>query len=178
LAQLHHVDDRAQRAPDQPLDLLRPTADAAARRLALHARVRRPWQHAVLRRDPPAARVAQETRHAVFVAHRAQDLRVAELDQCRALGVAQVIRGNRHRPQVIGPAAIASFHRAPRDDYSIRPQSHRRPRGYNTAMDVDRPNVRILRALDPARAPVASLLASSAAATILYGVVFTRRVLL
>ena len=63
--------DRAQRAADQPLDLLRAAADLAGAGLALRARRRGARQHAVFGRDPALAGVAQERRHAVLDARRA-----------------------------------------------------------------------------------------------------------
>ena len=54
LAQRGEVDHRAQRAPDQALDLLGAARLLAARRLAVAARVGRARQHAVLGGDPAA----------------------------------------------------------------------------------------------------------------------------
>src|SRR6266542_700900 len=111
LAELGHLDDGAERAADQALDLLRPAAGPAP--LAAHARVRRARQHAVLRRHPALALPLEEGRHLLLDRGGADDLRVAELDQDRALGVAEVVAGHAHGPEVLGPAAVeAEAHRA------------------------------------------------------------------
>ena len=64
----HH---RAHRTADQPLDLHRPPADLALRRLARGAGVGGARQHAVFGRDPALAGAAQERRHAIFDRRRA-----------------------------------------------------------------------------------------------------------
>ena len=102
--------DRAQRAADQPLDLLRAAADLAGRRFALRARRGRARQHAVFRGDPALAGVAQERRHAILDAGRADDARAADLDQDRAFGVREEAGVMRRRTQVARRAAIASVH--------------------------------------------------------------------
>ena len=92
LAELFEPRDRAQRAADQALDLLRASADLARRRLALRARGRRARQHAVFGRHPALARVAAEGRHAVFDARGADHFRLAGFDEDGTFGVNQVVR--------------------------------------------------------------------------------------
>ena len=62
LAERLEVDDRAQRAADQPLDLDRAAVGAAARGVALLALARRGGQHPVLGADPAAPGAAQPAR--------------------------------------------------------------------------------------------------------------------
>jgi hypothetical protein len=75
------VERGAQRAADQALDFLRAAGLLAARRLAVHARVRGARQHAVFRRQPALPLPLQEARHFFFDAGGADHLRVAALDQ-------------------------------------------------------------------------------------------------
>ena len=81
------VNDRAQRASYQALDLLRAARLLAARRLALGAGIGRARQHAVFGGHPAAAAVLEEGRHAVLHARGAQHARIAELDEHRAFGM-------------------------------------------------------------------------------------------
>src|SRR5262249_22460057 len=85
LAERGQIDDAAQAAADQALDLVRSPADPTARRFARDARRARPGQHAVLRRDPAAAGVAQELWDVVLDRGGTDDARVADLDQDRAV---------------------------------------------------------------------------------------------
>ena len=84
--------DRSQRSADQPLDLLRAAADFACRRLALRARRRGARQHAVFGGDPALPGVAEERRHAILDARRADDARPSDFDQDRAFGVKEESR--------------------------------------------------------------------------------------
>ena len=86
LAEPGQVDHAAQRAPDEPLDLVGPAADPALDRLALGPLGGRPRQHRVLGGDPAGALAAQVRRDAVVDRRRAQDLGVADPDPARALG--------------------------------------------------------------------------------------------
>ena len=97
LAELREIDRRAQRAPDQPLDLL-----AAAAGIALGAGVGRARQHRVLGGEPAPALAGEERRHAVLDARGAQHPGVAELDQRRALGVLLVVRDDLERTELVG----------------------------------------------------------------------------
>ena len=60
----------------------------------------RAGQHAVLGRDPAAAAVAQEGRHALFDAGGADHAGLPDLDQHRAVGVRMNARGDLDRPQL------------------------------------------------------------------------------
>ena len=91
LAELRQVDHGAQRAADQALDLLRAARGMADGRLAPRALVGGARQHAVFGRHPAAPLALEPRRHALFQARRAEDMRVAELDEARALGM------HRHR---------------------------------------------------------------------------------
>ena len=104
--ELHH---RAQGAPDEPLDLVRPAAGPA--RLAARPGRRRAGQHAVLRRDPALAAAAQERGHAVLDRRGADHAGVADLDQDGALGVARVAAREPHRAEVPGRPAVVARHR-------------------------------------------------------------------
>ena len=81
------VDHGAQRPADQPLDLLRPArllARAASRRVrVVVARGSMPYSAVT----QPCPVLAQERRHALLDARRAQHIGVAEPDQARALGL-------------------------------------------------------------------------------------------
>src|SRR5690606_39637756 len=62
LAQTLQIDGGPQRAPDQPLDLQRPTALLAPAGLTLHALSGRTRQHAVLGGDPTLTGTTQKAR--------------------------------------------------------------------------------------------------------------------
>ena len=81
LAEAAQLRDAAQRPADQPLNLERPAALLAERRLAGRARVRGAREHAVLGRDPSAAGALQERRHAILDRGGAENLRVTQRDQ-------------------------------------------------------------------------------------------------
>src|SRR5271165_5967338 len=105
LAQQREIGDRAQAAPDQPLNLLRASALPPARRLAVGARRRRTRQHPVLRRDPPLAGVAQKRRHALLDRGGAKHMGIAELCKAGAFGVFGDTRFENDRTQRIGGAS-------------------------------------------------------------------------
>src|SRR5882672_4591505 len=96
------VNDGAERASYQALDLLRAPGLLAARRLAVGARVGGARQHAVFRRYPAATRILEESRHALLDARGAQHARLAELDQHRTLGVLGEAALDAHRAQLVG----------------------------------------------------------------------------
>jgi hypothetical protein len=106
LAQTFQVGNRAQRSADQPLNFVRPPAEAASRCLALRSFRRRPREHGILRRDPTAAPAAQPRRQFVFDRSRAQDARVTQLDQRASLGECQRVWLDPHRTQRIVLAGI------------------------------------------------------------------------
>src|SRR6185503_5979977 len=108
LAELLEVRHRAQAAADEPLDLLRAARLLPRGRLARPARVRGARQHAVLRRHPAAALALEELRHFLLDARGAQNVRVAHLDQHRALGVARVTPVEADRAQLARGAVEGS----------------------------------------------------------------------
>ena len=91
LAELLEPHHGAHRSADQPLNLHRPAADLARRRLARGARGGGARQHAVFGGDPALAGAAQERRHAILDAGRADHAGVADLDEHRAFGVQQKV---------------------------------------------------------------------------------------
>jgi hypothetical protein len=117
-----HVDHGAQGPADETLDLLGPARRPAAGRLAGHALAGGARDHAVLAGDPPLIGVAQEPRHAVLDARRADDVGVPHLDERRSLGVDVDARRDLHRAQVAFLPAVQPFHR-----HSSRSTSSRRP---------------------------------------------------
>src|SRR5262245_11197651 len=109
LAELRHLDNRAQRASHQTLDLLRsPTRPGA---LARRPRVRRARQHTVLGRHPALALALQERRDPVLHGGRADDFGVAELDQHGALGMAEIVSRDRNGSELIRLSAVTTRHR-------------------------------------------------------------------
>ena len=143
------IGDRAQAAPDQPLDLLRASGLLAFGGLAPHPRVRRARQHAVLGGEPALALALEKRRHAFLDAGRAQHLRVAGLDQHRAFGVPRVAAGDAERTQLVGaPPGRTSAHRGS-------------PNGQGAIIASRRPRC---RRTPPARARRLTRLRSSAAA--------------
>ncbi len=74
LAERLVVDDRAQRAADQPADLVGATADPALDRLAVGAGVGRGREHGVLRRDPAQPGALAPARDAPGGGRRAEHL--------------------------------------------------------------------------------------------------------
>jgi hypothetical protein len=109
LAQRREVEDAAQAAADQALDLLRAAALLAARGLAVAARVRGTRQHAVFGGHPALAAAALVRRHLLVDRGGAQHLGVAEGDQHRAFGVAGIAALQVHRAQGIGGARAGSL---------------------------------------------------------------------
>ena len=119
LAEPGQVDDAAQRAPDEPLDLVRPPADPALRGLAVGALGGGPRQHRVLGGDPAGALAAEMRRDAVDDRRRAQDLGVADLDAARALGPLLDAEREADRTQVAGAAAVGSDRRPVADGHVV-----------------------------------------------------------
>ena len=113
LAQLLHVGDGAQRAADEPLNLVRAAASAALGDFARRARQRGARQHAVFAGDPAFAAVAQERRHRFLDGRGADDARVAQLDEARAFGGGDEVGKDVHRPHLFGRAIVgAEDHKA------------------------------------------------------------------
>src|SRR5208283_4781149 len=113
LSQALEVNDRAQRAADQPLNLLRAPRLLAARGLARRTGVRGSRQHAVLRGDPTLARAAQERGHTLLDTGGAEHARRAETDQHRAFCMGRVAALEAQGPQFVRrPAAWPKAHAA------------------------------------------------------------------
>src|SRR5712692_3290750 len=108
LSDLAHVDGGPQRATDQPLDLVRATAQAALDRLPRAAIVSGARQHRILGGDPTLAAAAPVRRHAVLDAGRDPHARPPHLDQARALGVHVDAELDLQRAQLIGHAPVRS----------------------------------------------------------------------
>ena len=89
LAERGEIGDGAERAADQPLDLLRAPGLLAGRGLAPRALGGGARQHAVFRRDPAAPLALEPWRHRLSGGRRAQHMRVAEADQAGAFGMAR-----------------------------------------------------------------------------------------
>src|SRR5262245_14575955 len=110
LAELAPIDDGAQRAADEPLDLLRAAARPAV--LARRARVGGSREHRVLGRHPALALPLQERWDFVLDRGGADHLRRAELHEHRALGVQEEITRERDGTKLVGDAAVRASHRA------------------------------------------------------------------
>src|ERR1700730_5928135 len=87
LADLAHVNRRAQRPADQPLNLMRPAADATLDGLPRTAVMGRARQHRVLSRDPSMTTSVPVRRYTILDARRDPNPRAPHLDEARALGV-------------------------------------------------------------------------------------------
>ena len=96
LAQFFQVEHCAQRATNQPLNLLGTAGLLAAGGLAVAAAVGGAGQHAVFGSDPTFTTAAFVRRHFFFDRRGAQHLGVAELNQHRALSVHGVVAGDAH----------------------------------------------------------------------------------
>src|SRR5690606_411314 len=109
LAQGVAVHAGAQAAPDQALDFQGAPALLAARGLAVVAGVGGARKHAVFGGDPAGALAAQEARHAVLDAGRAQHPGFAKGDQDRTLGVAGIAALDAHFAHLAGRAAAGAW---------------------------------------------------------------------
>ena len=108
LAEPAHVDHAAQAATDEALDLVGPSADRAACRLALAALRAGTRQHRVLGGHPAAALAAQPARNAVLDRGGAQHAGVADPNQDRSLGELQVVRHDLHGPKLVRDPAVGA----------------------------------------------------------------------
>src|SRR5262245_3669180 len=104
------IDDRAQAAPDQTLDLVRPSADAPAYRLARDAGPAGARQHGILGGDPTASGIAQKLRHRLLDRGGADDAGFSDLDQHRAVDLSDEPGGDGDRTQLVRTAAIDTRH--------------------------------------------------------------------
>ena len=105
LAERLEIDDRAQAAPDQALDLDGAAALLAGRGLAPRALERGARQHAVFGGDPAAPLALEPGRQPVFERRRHQHVGVAEFHEARALGVFHHAAFERHGAQLVGLSA-------------------------------------------------------------------------
>ena len=112
LAERLEVDDGAQRAADQPLDLDRPPALLAARRLAVGALARRRRQQRVLGRHPAAARPGEPARHALLHRRRAEHARLALRPEHGAVRLLEEVGDDLERAQLVRPATVRAGHAA------------------------------------------------------------------
>src|SRR5450830_5108 len=111
VAQLGHVQGRAQRTADQALDFEGAAALLATAGFTLVTLASGARQHAVLGGQPTLALTLEEPRYAVFDADGADHLGIAKLDQYRSLGVFGVVAGDADRAELIGSATTWTFHR-------------------------------------------------------------------
>src|SRR5262249_42034417 len=124
LAHLGALDDRAQRAAHEPLDLLRAAARAAV--LTRRARVRRAREHRVLGRDPAQRLAFEERRHLVLDRRRADHLGGPELDEDRAFGMQQKVARQHDGSQLIGRAPVGTRHQRSRGARALGDSSRAR----------------------------------------------------
>ena len=99
------VDHRAQRAPDQALDLQRAPALLAGGGLAPRALVGGARQHAVFGGDPAAPLALEPGRQALFQRGGDQHMGVAELHEAGAFGVFHHAALERDGAQLVGLSA-------------------------------------------------------------------------
>src|SRR5581483_1727732 len=112
LAEGLEVDDAAERATDQPLDLDGAAALSAARRLALRALAGRGRQQRVLRRHPAAAAPVQPARHALGDRRGAEDARPPLRPEHHPVRLLEEGRVGDDRAQLVGAPAVAATHAA------------------------------------------------------------------
>ena len=105
LAERRQIDDRAQAAPDQALDLDRAAALLAGRGLAARALRCGARQHAVFGGDPAARLAFEPGRQPVLERRRHQHVGVAELHEAGALGVFHHAAFERYGAQLVGLSA-------------------------------------------------------------------------
>src|SRR6185312_16271965 len=99
------VNDRAQAASDQALDLDRASVLLAGRCFTARALERRARQHAVFGGDPAARLALEPGRQAVFQRRRDQNMRVAKAHEAGAFRVFHDAPFERYGPQFIGLSA-------------------------------------------------------------------------
>jgi hypothetical protein len=108
LAEGLHVDDGAERAADEALDLVGAAADLAAFGFAGGAGEGGAGEHAVLGGDPAAAGVAEPAGDALLDGGVAEDAGVAGLDEDGTLGHGDVARGETGGAESVGGAAVGA----------------------------------------------------------------------
>jgi len=105
LAETREIGDRAQRAADQTLDFLGSARLLAARGLAVSPGRGGARQHAVFRRHPAFAGLAQPRRHGFLDRGGTQHLGIAEAYQAGALGMFADPGFQENQAQLVGGAA-------------------------------------------------------------------------
>ena len=103
-----HVDDGAEGAADEALDLVGSAADLAAFGFAGGAGEGGAGEHAVLGGDPAAAGVAEPAGDTLLDGGVAEDAGVAGLDKDGAFGGADEVGGEADRTEGVGGAAIGA----------------------------------------------------------------------
>ena len=108
LAEGLHIDDAAETAADEALDLVGAAAYLAALALAGGAGEGGAGEHAVLGRDPAAAGVAEPAGDALLDGGVAEDASVAGLHEDGALGRDDVVRGEAGGAEGVGGAVAGT----------------------------------------------------------------------
>ena len=108
LAEGLHVDDGAQAAADEALDLVGASADLAALALARSAGESGAGEHPVFACDPSAAGVAQPGGNALLDGGVAQDAGVARFDQHGAFGGSDKIWSEADGAELVGGAVVGA----------------------------------------------------------------------
>jgi len=108
LAEGLHVDDAAQGAADEALDLVGAAADLAAFTLAGGAGEGGAGQHAVLGGDPAAAGVAEPAGDTLLDGGVAEDARVAGFDKDGAFGGVDVAGSEADGAEGVGEAVVGA----------------------------------------------------------------------
>src|SRR5581483_9125 len=119
LAENGQFGDGAQAASDEALNLHRAPAGAALG-LAGRAGMRGARQHPVLRRHPALILALQKRRHFVLDRSRADDARVAHLDQTGAFRIGHEAARQLRRAHLIAAASVYSWHNVPSSPLSLR----------------------------------------------------------
>ena len=108
LAESLHIDDGAEGAADEALDLVGASADLAAFGLTWCAGEGGAGEHAVLGGDPAAAGVAEPAGNALFDCGVAEDTRVAVLDEDRAFGHGDEVWSDADGAEGVGVAVVGT----------------------------------------------------------------------
>jgi hypothetical protein len=106
LAERLHVDDAAEAAADEALDLMGAAADFAALALACGAGESGAREHAVLSGDPAAAGVAEPAGNTLLDGGVAEDTGVAGLHENGAFGHGDVVRSDADGAECVGEAMV------------------------------------------------------------------------
>ena len=111
--QCRQVDDRAQAASDQALDLDRAAALLAGGGFASRALQRRARQHAVFGRHPAARLALQPRRQPLFQRGGHQHMGIAEFHETGALGIFHHAALQRYGTQLVGGSAARPHAHSP-----------------------------------------------------------------